>query len=599
MIKMIPFDCPKCGAWLEVEESTEYCYCPYCDSKIRVCDIQEPEKIDNREDSHDVYNYNTTNNTYNNVNTKRSAIGDVLDHIERHEESSRREQERLRQKLEREEREKKQAAERRRKEVRHQLCGDEYRIRNLLILGLLIAVTCILGARAAAKKAMYAKIDRTGQAQVKTSATWLDDMDYEDVVLQFETSGFTNIICEPQGDLITGWLTSDGSVESVSINGDTHFLKGDWYPADAKVVIRYHSFPDNNSFTSSSLTVNSSVSLPDTELGDRNGFDTATNFEFEYEGMVFSIPNYYVDDERKYFDKAYYVEGEDKSSLCFRTEDLGGFDTSVASETEREEKAKNIAEERYAILEENSDSDSEFEIMDNIIVTMGNVSYIRTIAVGAQFSMETAFIIAKGSNKAICVVISTDAPSQYSYLEDFERIVNSATCIANKDEQDDSKENEQEDEDVTSVADKIPAIKGTLLEKVAEKATGYGLSKQGDDVDNGDGTISRSYADSGYTLYLDIIFSKETSELVTADIVTTVTASSAEQKKFVETIAEVLCAAEDKANVIEWVNNKIGTKSSTIIGGTEYRLSVGPYGNILFDAGMEAWENWSISNEGT
>ena len=76
-------------------------------------------------------------------------------------------------------------------------------------------------------------------------------------------------------------------------------------------------------------------------------------------------------------------------------------------------------------------------------------------------------------------------------------------------------------------------------------------------------------------------------------------ASSEEQRRFIETISEVLCAAEDKENVIEWVNNQIGTNSSIIIGGTEYRLSVGPYENILIDVGMETWENWSIANAGT
>ena len=68
--------------------------------------------------------------------------------------------------------------------------------------------------------------------------------DYQKVVDEFESSGFTNIKLEKLDDLVTGWLTKDGEVESVSVDGDTGYSADAWYPADVEVIITYHTFPE-------------------------------------------------------------------------------------------------------------------------------------------------------------------------------------------------------------------------------------------------------------------------------------------------------------------------------------------------------------------
>jgi hypothetical protein len=45
-------------------------------------------------------------------------------------------------------------------------------------------------------------------------------------------------------DLITGWVTKDGSIESVTIDGDADFKDGDKYYHDVEVVITIHTFPN-------------------------------------------------------------------------------------------------------------------------------------------------------------------------------------------------------------------------------------------------------------------------------------------------------------------------------------------------------------------
>ena len=82
-----------------------------------------------------------------------------------------------------------------------------------------------------------------GEAKTPESAFHYVGMNYQEVQADFEESGFNNISTEKISDLVTGWLTSDGTVEAVSISGDSDFDSGKWYPANSEVVISYHTFP--------------------------------------------------------------------------------------------------------------------------------------------------------------------------------------------------------------------------------------------------------------------------------------------------------------------------------------------------------------------
>lgn len=66
---------------------------------------------------------------------------------------------------------------------------------------------------------------------------------YSEVVKAYQEAGFTNIKLEILDDLIFGWLTKDGAIESVVINGETKFSEGNAYRPDAEVIITYHTFP--------------------------------------------------------------------------------------------------------------------------------------------------------------------------------------------------------------------------------------------------------------------------------------------------------------------------------------------------------------------
>ncbi len=77
-----------------------------------------------------------------------------------------------------------------------------------------------------------------------TTAKKAKKMNYLELKELFTDAGFTSIRFEKQEDLITGWITKDGSVESVTINGESDFSESVSYRIDAEVVIVYHTFSE-------------------------------------------------------------------------------------------------------------------------------------------------------------------------------------------------------------------------------------------------------------------------------------------------------------------------------------------------------------------
>lgn len=65
---------------------------------------------------------------------------------------------------------------------------------------------------------------------------------YQTVISELEKIGFTDIETKVLDDLITGWLTKDGEIEEVEIDGDTQFNTNDTFSKDSKIVITYHTF---------------------------------------------------------------------------------------------------------------------------------------------------------------------------------------------------------------------------------------------------------------------------------------------------------------------------------------------------------------------
>lgn len=80
--------------------------------------------------------------------------------------------------------------------------------------------------------------------KMPSSSEEFEGINYEDAVTKLQKAGFTNVETKTLDDLVTGWLTKDGEVERVSVDGDTDFSEGSKYLPDAKVVVTYHTFPE-------------------------------------------------------------------------------------------------------------------------------------------------------------------------------------------------------------------------------------------------------------------------------------------------------------------------------------------------------------------
>lgn len=67
-------------------------------------------------------------------------------------------------------------------------------------------------------------------------------MNYTDVEKMFTDAGFVNIKTEKVPDLITGWITKEYSVESITVGGSSEYLTQELQLADTEVIIRFHVF---------------------------------------------------------------------------------------------------------------------------------------------------------------------------------------------------------------------------------------------------------------------------------------------------------------------------------------------------------------------
>ncbi len=117
-------------------------------------------------------------------------------------------------------------------------------MRKQLLCAAMVAATLISPSLVFAAEA--ASSADAAQIQVARPSEEYSGWSYQDVVDEFTQAGFTNIELVPVGDLnvATQLVTHDGTIESVVVGESTGFTREATFPADAKVVITYHTFPD-------------------------------------------------------------------------------------------------------------------------------------------------------------------------------------------------------------------------------------------------------------------------------------------------------------------------------------------------------------------
>ena len=79
---------------------------------------------------------------------------------------------------------------------------------------------------------------------IDEKASDIEGDNYTDVVTNLEAMGFTNITLKRANDLVLGWFSKEGAVQSISINGNTDFSAEDSFYYDAEIIIVVHTFKD-------------------------------------------------------------------------------------------------------------------------------------------------------------------------------------------------------------------------------------------------------------------------------------------------------------------------------------------------------------------
>lgn len=202
-MKMYQLNCPACGATVEIEQDRKSMFCSYCGSKIYLDDGVKRVEI-------------TKNINYHQTYTDEAKIR----------EHERKEKIQLKQ-LEYEEREKK---------------------RNDRVVFICIGILFLIAAICFGISRFYEEAGKpdVNEVQVPFSSKDLKGENYEQVIIDLENAGFIEITTKENKDLVTGFITKDGSVEKVSINGDSDFEEGDIFPEEAAVVVTYHTFEDKD-----------------------------------------------------------------------------------------------------------------------------------------------------------------------------------------------------------------------------------------------------------------------------------------------------------------------------------------------------------------
>lgn len=80
------------------------------------------------------------------------------------------------------------------------------------------------------------------EVKIPSSSKEYKGDNYKQVMQELKDAGFTDIEAVSQNDLVIGLVTKDGSIERISIDGDTDFSDGDVFSKDSRVVITYHTF---------------------------------------------------------------------------------------------------------------------------------------------------------------------------------------------------------------------------------------------------------------------------------------------------------------------------------------------------------------------
>ena len=128
------------------------------------------------------------------------------------------------------------------------------------------------------------KRNDNGLIQAPLSSSRCNNKNYKTIIDEFKKAGFKNFKINFEGDLIIGFLASDGEIDSIRINENTSFDKNSSFDTKSVVFMDVHSWDEGLDY----LTEPVDGQLPILHLANSlDGFDKMlVGEEFEYIGFT-------------------------------------------------------------------------------------------------------------------------------------------------------------------------------------------------------------------------------------------------------------------------------------------------------------------------
>lgn len=271
-------------------------------------------------------------------------------------------------------------------------------LKRCLALIILVSLIMVIMVGCGNSSASVTEPPKT-KIKVGLNASELIDQNYRNVYARLVDKGFTNVTLIPSKDLVTGVIKKNGSVESVSINGDTAFTTSSYAYDDADVVIKYHQF----------------------DKKDKNGYKPKKNSNVVLAGLGFFIPSY-------------YGEPLDLGTEVIYTAETGEGIAKLALKSTK----KDIAKQSFR----GSDEVAE-EILAGYLRTyiIGKKQYI-TIAgqdayqvkfIGqnedADYNVTAYAIFNEDADEVAIISLMYNDETKYDYIPDFNKIITNAMLI--------------------------------------------------------------------------------------------------------------------------------------------------------------------------
>lgn len=232
-MKLIKLNCNNCNAPLEFDVDKLQAYCPYCGQKLLI-DLEVMGRI--------LAEKEQTKRSKEKTKRAEEATKHAKEATKRAEEARKRAEEATK-RAEEETRRAQIKYEYENKKDRRATAADRLLWIAIIFCAIFLLVFSVLMFYMDNSEKKEHQLNN--DIQVLVSSKDLKQESVENATQILRNCGFESVTVTNKEDLVFGFFSKEGEIDSITINGNKKFSKGDWFPADSIVEITYHGFSDD------------------------------------------------------------------------------------------------------------------------------------------------------------------------------------------------------------------------------------------------------------------------------------------------------------------------------------------------------------------